>query len=118
MNQEYSSDEDKMLAAAAYAIGIPALYIILSDKRKEKFAGFHGSQALFLWIAIVIYWVVMKVVLDVIWSIAYLPFLNSLVSLGGLILWLYALYSAYRAYMGEYFSIPYISDFVHKGDAE
>jgi len=114
MAEEFVKEEDKMLSAAAYAIGIPSLYIILSDKRKEKFTGFHGAQALFLWIGIIIYWVVMKVVLDVIWSIAYLPFLNSLVRLAGLILWLYALYCAYRAYMGDYFTIPYVSDFVRK----
>jgi uncharacterized membrane protein len=116
MAEEYVKDEDKMLCAAAYAVGVPSLYIILTDKRKEKFAGFHGAQALFLWVAIIVFWVAMRVVLDVIWSIIYLPFLNSLVSLAGLLLWLFALYSAYRAYMGEYFTIPYISDFVKQGD--
>jgi len=115
MDEGNIKDEDKMLAAAAYAIGIFSLYIILTEKRKEKFTGFHGSQALFLWIAIVVIWIVMRVVLDVIWGIAYIPFLNSLARLMMLLMWIYALYCAYRSYMGEYFSIPYISDLVHKG---
>ena len=75
------SNEDKMLCGAAYAIGIPALYIILTEKRKAKFTGFHGTQALFLWIGIVISWIVLRVFLDLIWNIVYLPFLGSLVSL-------------------------------------
>lgn len=114
MIDEYVKDEDKMLCAASYALGVPSLYIILTDKRKDKFTGFHGTQALFFWIAFIIAWIVMRVILDVIFNIVYLPFLNSLVNLMLLIIWLYALYSGYRAYMGEFFTIPYISDLIKK----
>ena len=114
MIDEYVKDEDKMLCAASYAIGVPALYIILTDKRKDKFAGFHGTQALFFWIAFIVIWVVMSVILNIIFNIVYLPFLNSLANLLLLFIWLYALYCGYRAYMGEMFSIPYISDLIKR----
>ena len=114
MIDEYVKDEDKMLCGASYALGVPALYIILTDKRKDKFTGFHGTQALFYWVAFIVIAIVMRVVLDFIFNIVYLPFLNSLVNLILLGLWLYALYSGYRAYMGEFFTIPYISDLIKK----
>jgi uncharacterized membrane protein len=116
MADDYVKDEDKMLAGAAYAVGIPSLYIILTEKRKEKFTGFHGTQALFYWVAFIVFWVAARVLRDFIWSFAYLPFLDSLISLIGLILWLYALYCGYRAYIGEYFKVPYISDFIQKNE--
>lgn len=117
MADEYVKDEDKMLAGAAYAIGIPSLYIILTDKRKDKFTGFHGAQALFMWIGIIVIMVALRVVLDVIFNLVYLSFLNSVVNLIGLLLWLYALYCGYRAYIGEYFKVPYVSELIEKGGA-
>jgi len=110
MNAEVSN-EDRMLAGLAYGIPvIVAIYIILTEKRREKFAGFHGSQALFLWIGIIIGWIVLRVLLDLLWSIVYVPFFGPLITLVGLGLWLYALYCGYRAYTGEYFAIPIIGD--------
>jgi len=110
MNAEITN-EDKMLSGAAYAFPVlVAIYIILTDKRKDKFTGFHGSQALFLWIGIVIGWIVLRVFIDLIWSIIYVPFFGPLVTLVGMALWIYALYCGYRAYMGEYFTIPVIGE--------
>jgi len=114
---EEISGENKLLAAASYAIGIPALYIILTEKRNEKFLGYHGSQALFLWIGIIVAWILLRVLLDMIWSIVYIPFLSSLISLIGLALWGYALFCAYKAYTGEYFEIPYISELTKRAGA-
>lgn len=102
--------ENRLLAATSYAVGIPALYIILTEKRNDKFLFYHGSQALFLWIGIIVAWILLRVLLDMLWSIIYIPFLSPLVSLVGLVLWVYALYCGYKAYGGEYFEIPYISD--------
>ncbi len=110
MNAEITN-EDRMLSGAAYAFPvIIAIYIILTEKRKEKFTGFHGSQALFLWIGIVIGWIVLRVLVDLIWSLIYIRFFGPLATLVGLGLWIYALYCGYRAYLGEYFSIPIIGD--------
>ncbi len=116
MSEEVSA-ENRLLAAASYAIGIPALYIILTDKRKEKFLNYHGSQSLFLWIGIIVAWILLRILLDMIWSLVSIPFLDSLVSLIGLALWVYALFCAYKAYLGEYFEIPYISDITKHASA-
>jgi len=115
MTDEYVKDEDKMLCAASYAFGVPSLYIILTDKRKDKFTGFHGTQSLFMWIGYVVVWIVMKVIIDVVWSIVYLPVLSSLARLVMLLMWLYALWCGYRAYVGEYFKVPYVSDLMERG---
>jgi len=117
MADDYVKDEDKMLCAASYAVGIPSLYLLLTEKRAEKFTGFHGTQALFMWIGYVVVWVVMRVAIDVVWSIVYLPVLSSLARLIMLLMWLYALYCGYRAYMGEYFKVPYVSDLISKGQS-
>lgn len=114
MEEQMLKDEDKLLCAASYAIGIPALYIMLTDKRKEKFAGYHGTQALVLWIAYLIVWIVLWVVLGLILDVVYIPVLEAVVKLISLAMWVFALYCAYRAYMGEYFSIPYITDIARK----
>jgi len=114
MANETIKDEDKILCAFSYAIGIPALYIMLTDKRKDKFTGYHGTQSLFLWIAYLVIWIVLWVLLGLILDIVYIPALEAAVKLVCLVMWVYALYCAYRAYMGETFSIPYITDFARK----
>ncbi len=106
--------EDKLLSAAAYAIGIPALYIILGDKRKDPFTGFHGAQALFLWIALFVCWIGITIIVDFIWNIAYIHILGTVGSILKFGLWLYALYCGYKAYMGETFEIPYIGELARR----
>lgn len=100
--------------ALAYAIGIPSLYLVLSDKRKEKFTGYHGVQAMFLWIALIVIWTVIRTFEDLILNLIYIPFLDPLIVLLGSALWLYAIYLSIRAYRGEYFTIPYVSDLIKR----
>jgi uncharacterized membrane protein len=107
--------DDRILAGSAYAAGFPSLYIILSDKRKDPFVGYHGTQAMFLWIAILVAWIGMRIFLNFLDSIGiYFALLDSLSSILIFLLWIYALYSGFRAYNGDSFDIPYITEVTKK----
>jgi uncharacterized membrane protein len=100
---------DRLLAAISYAFGIPSLYIILTEKRKEKFTGYHGVQALYLWILIVLLWILLRALQNVILYIIYIPFLDSMISLILLGLWIFTCLCGLRVLGGGYFSIPFVS---------
>jgi len=109
------SNEDKILAGAAYAVAFPAIYIILSEKRRDPFVGYHGAQAMFLWIAIIVIWIGMRVFLNFLDSVGiYFALLDSLSSILMFLLWIYALYCGFRAYNGDYFDVPYITEVTKK----
>lgn len=96
------TDNDKLLAAVSYPIPIVAIVILLAEEMKSRpFQKFHAVQAL--------------VVNVVLWAIV---FFISIVTcgLGAIlaVLWLVTLYWAYKAYQGEYFDIPVVTDFIIK----
>ncbi len=70
---EYTKNEDKLLAAASYVFFIPSLYIILTEKRGIKFLSFAAAQSLVLWIPYIIFLVMLRIILNLIWSLIYLP---------------------------------------------
>jgi hypothetical protein len=43
-------NNNKLLAAAAYVFFVPALYIILSDARRDDFLSYHASRAFYVWV--------------------------------------------------------------------
>jgi len=109
------ANEDRLLSGFAYAIGFPSIFIILSDKRRDSFVGYHGAQALFLWIGILVVWIGLRVFLNFIDSLGiYFALLDSLSSILIFFLWIYALYCGFRAYNGDYFDIPYITELTKK----
>jgi uncharacterized membrane protein len=95
------TDNDKLMAAISYPIGILAIIILLvEDMKARPFQKYHAVQAL-----------AVNIVLAVILIIA------SIVTCGfGTLLIPFAfiplLYWAYKAYQGEYFEIPVITNFV------
>jgi len=108
------SNDSKLLAGVSYAFGLPAIYVLLTDKRKEEFLFFHSAQAMILWIGIVLIWMLMRILLVIIWNVIYIPFLDNLVSLIGFAIWLFAVRFGYMAFKGRYFKIPYISKIIKK----
>jgi uncharacterized membrane protein len=93
------TDQDKLMAALSYPIGIVALVVLLvEDMRNRPFQKYHAVQALAVNIIIVILAIVLG------WTIvlACVP----------LLLWLVTLYWAYKAYQGEYFEIPGLTNFL------
>ena len=93
------NDQDKLMAALSYPIGIVALIILLvEDMKSRPFQKYHAVQALAVNVIIVILSIVFG------WTIFLLclPFL----------LWLVTLYWAYQAYQGQWIEIPVVTNFV------
>ncbi|MBI5698994.1 hypothetical protein HZC35_01615 [Candidatus Saganbacteria bacterium] len=101
--------EDKVLAAGAYAFFIPSLYVILTKKRRNKLLAFHAAQALFLWIGILLAFIFLRLILNLIWALAYLPFLEWLANLVRLLILSYALYCGSRVFLEEKYRIPLLN---------
>ena len=96
---EVTSD-DRLWAALAYVFApiVPIILLLLEDKKNRPFIKAHNVQAL-IWGVII-------------WVAGSVTFL--LAGALGFILWVVALYWAYKAYKGEYVTIPIITDFVKK----
>ena len=93
------TDQDKLMAALAYPIGIVALVILLvEDMKNRPYQKYHAVQALAVNIIIVITAIVLG------WTI--------ILSCVPLLIWLATLYWAFKAYQGEYFEIPVVTNFL------
>ena len=104
MNDQMSSDvtsDDKLWAALGYPIVLVAIIVLfMDDKKARPFIKFHAVQSI---AANVVYFVVATVL-----SVVTLGF-------GGLcvpLIWLVFFYWAYKAYMGEKFEIPFVTNFI------
>lgn len=95
----------RLLVALAYIFWIPSLYIVLSEKRKEEFVGFHGGQAFLLWLVIFVAFFATRGLVNFIWSFYYWPYLDWLEILVAFVLWGYAVYCGIRSYQGINFKI-------------
>jgi len=95
------TSDDKLWAALAYVFSpiVPIIILLMEDKKNRPFIKAHNAQAL-----------VAGIVLDVV-----LMILTTVTCGIGAILfiaWVVMLYWAYKAYQGEYVTIPVITDFV------
>lgn len=109
------SNDDRLLAGFSYAVAFPAIYILLSDKRRDPFAGYHGAQALFMWLGIMVIWIAIRIFFNFLDSVGiYFAVIDWFSSLIMFSLWIYALYCGMRAYNGDYFDIPFITELTKK----
>ena len=93
------NDQDKLMAALSYPIGIVALVILLvEDMKNRPFQKYHAVQSL----AINVIIIVLSIVLGWTVILACVP----------LLLWLVTFYWAFKAYQGEYFEIPMVTNFI------
>lgn len=115
MDQGKVSDENKLLAALGYPIGIIALVVLLTDMKQNKFMRYHAVQALGFIVAGLILLIGLGIVFSIIIAVAPflfpLAFLTPLVSLAWLVL---SFFYAYRAYQGKMFAIPIVSTYTKK----
>ncbi len=90
-------EKDTTLALVAYILSwLTGFFVFLVAK--DKFAKFHGMQAIILGLVALV--------------ISFFPFVGWVVSF---ILWLYGLYVGFvYAYKGEMFKIPYIGEYAEK----
>ncbi len=93
------SDQDKIMAALSYPIGIVAIVILLvEDMKSRPFQKYHAVQAL----AVNIILLVLSIVLG--WTV--------ILSCVPILLWFVTIYWAIKAYQGEYFEIPTLTNFL------
>lgn len=99
MNEQLNPDitsDDKLWAALSYIPFvwpfIAIIMLLMDDKKNRPFIKFHAVQSLAVGVA---------------------AFLLSFLCVG-ILVYFYMLYVAYKAYQGEYVSIPVITDFIKK----
>lgn len=98
------SSDDRLWSALAYVFSplVSIILLLMEDKKARPFIKYHAFQSLVLGILI---WVIMMVLTVV---------TAGILSCLGFILWLAMLYWAYKAYQGEYVTVPVVTDFIKK----
>ena len=100
MNPDVTSD-DKLWAALGYPIFIVAIIVLLMEEKKDRpFIKFHAVQSL---AANVAFFVIVSILAVITLGIGAICFP---------LVWLVFLYWAYKAYQGEMFEIPVITNFI------
>ena len=91
------SSDDKLWAALSYVFSplIPIILLLMEDKKKQPYIKFHAVQSLAVGIVFIIV----------------VPILAALTLGCGAIIWFIMFYWAYKAYQGEWLTIPLVTDF-------
>jgi uncharacterized membrane protein len=96
------TSDDKLWSALAYVFSplVPIILLLMEDKKNRPFVRYHAYQSLVLGIAL---WILVMIlgIIPLIQCVAWLP-------------WLVMLYFAYKAYLGEYMTAPFVTDFIKK----
>jgi uncharacterized membrane protein len=104
------TDNDKLMAAISYPIPIAAIIILIAEDMKARpFQRFHAVQALAANIAL---WIIITLLAFVLGLVTF--FIGGLCGFLAVFLWFITLYWAYQAYQGQYFEIPYLTEFLRK----
>ena len=90
---------EKLLVASAYIFSVPALYIVLTEKRYSERIGREGGQALLLWVRIFLIFFAVRFLVNLIWRIYYVPRLETLELVAGIVLWGYAVYRGAQSFL-------------------
>jgi uncharacterized membrane protein len=96
------TSDDKLWAALSWAIPILAIVVLVSeDKKNRPFQKYHAVNSLAFSVAFFIIITILSVVTF---------------GIGGclFVLWFVAFYWAYKAYQGEWVTVPFLTDFVKK----
>lgn len=100
--------DDALLVLLSYGIPlVPALIILFSDKKNDKFLAYHSWQSIVLWGAMVVASVVVGAFFNIYFIQPLAPFFLPLFYLA---IWLFAWWCGYRAFQGEYVKIPIVTD--------
>jgi uncharacterized membrane protein len=95
-----STSDDRLWALLAYLFTpvIPIILLLLEDKKSRPYIKYHNMQALVLGVALA--------VINIVLSFVIIGFCTTVLTLGLLI------YFGIKAYQGEVFEIPVITDFI------
>jgi uncharacterized membrane protein len=113
MNGEGAGADTKPIAALTYLLGFVTgvLFLYIEPYNRDDFVRFHARQSIVLSVA----WFALNVVVGLFVSIlphaigGLLSFLQGLVNLGVAVLWVAVMY---KAYTGERYRIPELSNIV------
>jgi uncharacterized membrane protein len=118
VSQDTSSgitDQDKLMAALSYIIGlIVPLIILFTEAKNRPFQKYHAVQSLGLDVALMLVWIVLCVLGLIIAMIPVLQIVSCLMPFLYLLLLIPLIYYAYRAYKGEMFEIPVVTPFLRQ----
>jgi uncharacterized membrane protein len=100
--------EENVACALCYLFGVltGVLFLVLEPYNKNKTVRFHAFQSIFVWLAMVIVWVLLLVIVPVFGFIIFTIF-----QLGVLVLWLMLMYKAYNR---ERWVLPIIGPMAEK----
>ncbi len=114
-----TTDNDKLLAAIAYIFWPLAVIILVSEANRERpFQRYHAVQSLGLDVVIAVVYVFFACFYGIIVAIAsaIADFLGAMLSCLAVPFWLIPaavlFWFAYRAYQGEKFEIPVLTEFI------
>jgi uncharacterized membrane protein len=104
------SENSRLIAAIGYIIAILVpLYVLLTEKKDDKFLAFHAWQSLLFTVVVIVVEVCLMVIITVA-AIATMGVGGFLGSCLALIVWVIivvlALFLAYKAYKGETYKLP------------
>ncbi len=114
------SSDNKIIAALCYIIGVLVpLFVIGTDKKKDKFLLFHAWQSLFFTVALFVVYVGLIVVTIVLSAIPGVNVVAGLLAscvfpLIGLGVFVYMLFLAYKSYQGVKVKIPMVGEYAEK----
>jgi uncharacterized membrane protein len=83
------------------------LFLVLAPYNQNKTVRFHAFQSIFLHIAFIVFWILLGVILP--FSVSLI--LSPLVSLAGLLGWIFLMW---KAYQGQKVKLPVIGDLAEK----
>jgi uncharacterized membrane protein len=115
---ETVSDENRLLAALAYPIWIIALFLVLTDAKKNAFMRYHGWQALFFGLGVAVLSFAASIATTILAAIPVIGVLALVIYPVLMLVWvawfIFAILYAMKAYKGERFEIPFVTKFAAK----
>jgi uncharacterized membrane protein len=102
-----TSKNDRTLAAASYLLGVPALWVVLTERKEKGFIYLHGEQAFYLWLRFFIAFFALRLLITLLWRIVYVPYLDLFETLLVVLMAGYAAYCGYRSFLGKMFDFPH-----------
>lgn len=112
MNGETTRSPSNLIGALCYLLGFVTgvIFLYLEPYDKDEYVRFHARQS----IAFSVAWFAVNIILGVAIAVlhplaALIGLLQSLINLGFFIVWLFLMY---KAYTGERFKLPVLSEWV------
>jgi uncharacterized membrane protein len=117
--EEQITDNDKLIAALSYIFWPAAVFVLISESNKKRpYQRYHAVQGLgFIVAAVVLYMAFgcLYLIVSIIGS-AIADALGTIITCLAIPIWFIpvalALWFAYRAYQGEQFEIPFVTEFM------